>query len=132
MLEWTDPPFSAGHWLPELVTLAGGTPVLSEAGARSVRVEWDALEAADATALVIAPCGFGLDDAISQAQVVLDRPETARFTRVAAVDSSAYFVRGGPRIVEGIESLAWFFHPEAFDRPPTNAIALLRGGDRET
>ncbi|TDC27384.1 cobalamin-binding protein, partial [Kribbella albertanoniae] len=103
LLEWTDPPYAPGHWLPEQVELAGGINVLGTAGARSHPVEWD--ELATAEIVIVAPCGFDVDTSYELgAGLVRDNllPETAE---VWAVDSNSYFARPGPRLVDGIELL---------------------------
>lgn len=117
VLEWTDPPFLAGHWVPELVRRAGGEPV-GGSGGRSVSVGWADLP--DADVVVVAPCGYGLDDALAQAAAVRHLlPDVP----VLAMDSAAYVVRAGPRLVDGIEALAWALHPGAVPEPPPGRIA---------
>ncbi|MCX6465302.1 MAG: cobalamin-binding protein, partial [Pseudonocardiales bacterium] len=117
VLEWTDPPFLAGHWVPELVRRAGGEPV-GGGPARSTATGWADLPAADA--VVVAPCGYGLDDALAQARAV-----APRFPGVPvwAIDSAAYVVRAGPRLVDGVEALAWALHPGAVPAPPPGRLA---------
>lgn len=123
VLEWTDPPFLAGHWVPDLVTAAGGDPVAAAPGARSVGVGWDALgEAVDV--VLVAPCGFGLDDATGQARAVLDRLPAG--VPVHAIDSASYVVRAGPRLVDGVEAIAAALHPGAVPEPPPGRIARVR------
>lgn len=130
VLEWTDPPFLAGHWVPELVRRAGGEPVggvpdLPGGGGagRSVSVGWSDLPEADL--VVVAPCGYGLDDALAQAAAVRHLlPDVP----VLAMDSAAYVVRAGPRLVDGIEALAWALHPEALPAPPPGRIAGVPRG----
>ena len=118
VLEWSDPPFLSGHWVPDLVTHAGGTPVLAEAGERSVPTDWAAIAAHDPDIIVVAPCGFGIDDASDQATAVLDRlPPRAQ---VWAIDADGLVVRPGPRLVDGIEALADIFHPVV---APEDAVA---------
>jgi len=115
VLEWSDPPFLSGHWVPELVTAAGATPVLAEAGGRSVPTEWATITEHDPDIVVVAPCGFGLDGAAAQAEDVLDRlPPRAQ---VWAIDADGLLVRPGPRLVDGIEALATIFHPDEFGGP---------------
>ncbi len=110
VLEWSDPPFLSGHWVPDLVTAAGATPVLAEAGGRSVPTEWTTIAEHDPDIIVVAPCGFGLDGACDQAAAVLDRlPQRAQ---VWAIDADGLIVRPGPRLVDGIEALATIFHPD--------------------
>ncbi len=113
VLEWSDPPFLSGHWVPDLVVAAGATPVLAEAGGRSVPTEWAAIAEHDPDIVVVAPCGFGLDGACEQAAAVLDR--LAERAQVWAIDADGLVVRPGPRLVDGIEALATIFHPDLFD-----------------
>ena len=108
VLEWSDPPFLSGHWVPDLVTAAGGHPVLSEHGGRSVPTDWTTIAQHDPDIVVVAPCGFGLDGAAAQAETVLDRlPDRAE---VWAIDADGLVVRPGPRLVDGIEALSMIFH----------------------
>jgi len=114
VLEWTEPPMSAGHWIPELVELAGGEPVLAHPRANSQRLEWDAIAAADPHAVIVAPCGLRLDNttrAIARLEDVEQwRSLTARRCgRVLAMDGNAYLSRPGPRLVEAAEIIArWY------------------------
>jgi iron complex transport system substrate-binding protein len=118
-IEWLDPIMGAGHWMPELVSLAGGRPLFGDVGERSPTLDWAALRAADPDVIVIAPCGF---------DVARTRQELAAFTglpgfdalravragRVAVADGNAYFNRPGPRLVESLEILAEILHPDSF------------------
>jgi len=117
MLEWCDPAFTAGHWVPDLVTAAGGTPVLAEAGAKSVGVTWEAVADADAEVVVVSPCGFGLDGAAEQAQELVDANRLPQGAEVWAIDADAFIVRPGPRVVDGVETLAAILHPERCGPP---------------
>jgi iron complex transport system substrate-binding protein len=104
VLEWIDPPFVAGHWVPDIVTAAGGVPLLGMPGERSVPSTWEAIAAADPDHVVVSPCGYSLDGAVQQAMAVLPRlPERAA---VWAVDADAVMVRPGPRVVDGAEAVA--------------------------
>jgi iron complex transport system substrate-binding protein len=125
VLEWPDPPFNAGHWVPEMVEAAGGVPVLAQARARSVRVSWDEIAAAQIDITVFSPCGFDLAGAVEQASAFLKRPEAARLGRIVAVDANAFFSRPGPRVVDGVELLAELLHPERPDLTPPGAQQLL-------
>ncbi|GIU97445.1 MAG: cobalamin-binding protein [Actinomycetota bacterium] len=129
-LEWSDPPFAAGHWVPEMVTAVGGEPLLAEPGKPSREVAWHEVRAAAPEVVVFMPCGSYLEEAEQEAQGFLDHPEfadtpAARNRNVFAVDATSYFSRPGPRIVDGLEILAWAVHPEAFPEPPPGTIARL-------
>jgi iron complex transport system substrate-binding protein len=119
VLEWTDPPFLAGHWVPELVSRAGGIPVGGAFGGRSVATTWGELPEADLA--VVAPCGFGLDAAVEQSATV-----AARLPGVplVAIDSARFVVQPGPSLVDGVEALAWALHPDAVPEPPLGRISL--------
>ena len=106
-LEWIDPPFSAGHWVPEMIVIAGGEDALGRAGADSVRLRWDDVLAWAPEVVIVAPCGFGLADAERLSRSLPAIPDC----RVVAVDANAYFARPGPRYIDGIELLAGIFHP---------------------
>ena len=110
VLEWADPPFNAGHWVPDQVEAAGGVPVLAEAGARSRRLTWEEIEAEQVDLTIFMPCGFDLAGAVAQAPVLLARPEGDGLGRIIAVDANAYFSRPGPRVVEGVELLERLLH----------------------
>lgn len=112
-LEWADPLFSAGHWVPEMIALAGGHDPLGRAGADSVQVEAEQVRAAAPELLIFAPCGYGLERATGLARSLPRFPGATLF----AVDANAYFARPGPRAVEGIELLAHLFHPDRFAWP---------------
>jgi iron complex transport system substrate-binding protein len=119
VLEWTDPPFLAGHWVPELVRRAGGEPVGGADGGRSVAAGWGEVAALSADMVLVAPCGYGLDAAVAQAAAVRERFPGAA---VLAVDADSYVVRAGPRLVDGIEAIAWALHPDAVPAPPPGRI----------
>lgn len=110
-LEWADPPFNGGHWVPDMLDAAGCVPVLSPSGARSRRVEWSEIAGAAPDAVVFMPCGFGLAGAVEQSASFRDRIEVAAGA-LWAVDANAYFSRPGPRVVEGVELIASMFHPD--------------------
>ncbi|MDQ6897010.1 MAG: cobalamin-binding protein [Actinomycetota bacterium] len=119
VLEWADPPFAPGHWVPEMVRAAGGDPVLGRAGAKSYRVTWDDVRSAAPELVVCAPCGYDLRGAVREAgAVVRQLPEDVP---VWAVDANASYARPGPRLVDGIETLARILHPETGTTSATSA-----------
>jgi iron complex transport system substrate-binding protein len=115
VLEWTDPPFAPGHWVPDMVEAAGGRCVLGRSGERSFRTGWEEVAAARARVVVCAPCGFGLDEASRLAREVAGRVPPG--VPLWAVDANASFARPGPRLVDGVEALAGVFHPAAAGEP---------------
>jgi iron complex transport system substrate-binding protein len=122
-IEWLDPPFSAGHWVPEMVRLAGGEEVFAGPGERSARLTWDEVLAADPDFLVLMPCGFDTARAAKEARRLTELPgwtdlRTVRQDRVWAVDANSYFSRPAPRLVDGVEVLARILHPDAFSGEP--------------
>jgi len=115
-LEWLDPPFAAGHWVPEQVRRAGGWELLGPAGERSVETSWERLREVDPEMLLLMPCGFDARRTLSEWQRAakpdwLDELQAIREERVFALDGSSYFSRPGPRVVEGVELLAVLFDP---------------------
>jgi iron complex transport system substrate-binding protein len=121
VLEWTDPAFAPGHWVPEMVTVAGGEFVLGTAGEKSFRVGWDDVRTADPEVVVCAPCGFGLEQSVSTAEDLLGSGELPANAAVWAVDANASFARPGPRLVDGVEALAGILHPAVVDASPIAA-----------
>jgi iron complex transport system substrate-binding protein len=119
-LEWLDPLFDAGHWVPEQVRIAGGVDVLGTAGARSRQIGWDEVIAARPEIVVAMPCGWDAPRAAREAEALGDLVGA----RVFGVDGAAYFSRPGPRLVDGVELLASIFHPDGV-RPPDGALAVL-------
>jgi iron complex transport system substrate-binding protein len=117
-IEWLDPPFAGGHWVPEMVELAGGTDVLGTAGGRSRTVEWDELESARPDVVVCMPCGYDAERSALEARDHRDRLGAVGVSRIVAVDAAAYFSRPGPRLVDGVELLAHLLHPERVAPPP--------------
>jgi iron complex transport system substrate-binding protein len=110
VLEWPDPPFNAGHWVPDQVEAAGGAPVLATAGARSRPLTWEEIGAEGVDVTVFMPCGFDLAGAVTHAATLMARPEVEGLGRIVAVDANAYFSRPGPRVVDGVELLAGLLH----------------------
>lgn len=118
-MEWLDPVYCGGHWLPEMVEIAGGVDELARAGADSVRIPWADVLSWAPEVLIITPCGFNLDKVIEQVPQLYDYPGWAELPavqlgRVYAVDANSYFARPGPRVVAGTELLAHLIHPRLF------------------
>jgi iron complex transport system substrate-binding protein len=123
-LEWSDPPFNGGHWVPEMIEVAGGEPVLGNRGTPSVRVTWEQIAASSADVVVFMPCGYDLEAAAKEGAGLLDRSELAGIG-LFAVDASSYFSRPGPRLVDGVEMLAAALHPGSVPEPPAGRIRRL-------
>jgi len=129
--EWLDPPYSAGHWVPDMVARAGGTDVAGMSGEPSARMRWTDVAALEPDVVVLAPCGFDLDRTLSESDPLaisahlLGTPARAE-SRVFAVDGNAHFSRPGPRVVDGVELLAHLLHPDAYPDPgfPWSRIRL--------
>ncbi len=123
-LEWLDPVFAGGHWVPQMIELAGGEDVLGLAGEKSRVVEWAEVEAVAPEIVVSMPCGY---DAERSASETMEHDErlAALGARVAAVDASSYFSRPGPRLVDGIELLAHLLHPGLVEEPPAGRFSWL-------
>ena len=113
VLEWTDPPFTPGHWVPDMVAAASGRAVLGRAGERSVRTSWAAVAGAQPAVVVAAPCGYALPGAVALAEVLVRSSVLPAGVPVWAVDANASFARPGPRLVDGVEALAALLHPDA-------------------
>ncbi|MDO8485142.1 MAG: cobalamin-binding protein [Candidatus Limnocylindrales bacterium] len=118
-LEWLDPPFAVGHWVPEQIRRAGGWDLLGADGERSSQTTWDAIAEVDPEMLLLMPCGFHLAETVAEwarTPRPAGYPELAavRRDRIFALDGSAYFSRPGPRVIDGIELLAEIFDPDAF------------------
>ena len=132
-IEWLDPPFSAGHWVPEMVGIAGGEELFARAGRPSARLSWEEVLEATPEVLVLMPCGFDERRAAEEARRVLPglpgwgELPAVRDGRVWVVDANSYFSRPAPRLVEGVEILAHVLHPEAFPDAP-EGVRPLRGG----
>jgi iron complex transport system substrate-binding protein len=130
-MEWAEPPFAAGHWLPEMVEAVGATPLLGAKGEPSRTVTYREIRDANPEVIVYMPCGYYLEEAEEEANWVFKHPEladtpAARNHNVFAVDATSFFSRPGPRIVDGLEILAWAVHPEAYPEPPAGTITRIR------
>jgi iron complex transport system substrate-binding protein len=118
-IEWTDPLMVAANWIPELVTLAGGQPLLSITGQSSTPLKWETLISSNPDAIIFMPCGFDLNRTRQEAQLFSQRPEwqqlhAVQSGRVYITDGNSYFNRPGPRLVDSLEILAEILHPEIF------------------
>jgi iron complex transport system substrate-binding protein len=127
VLEWTDPPFSSGHWVPDMVSVAGGLSVLGVSGQRSHQVAWTDVASARPDVIVVAPCGYRLNGARRLAEEIVAAGVLPADVPVWAVDADAAFVRPGPRLVDGVEALAHIAHPDVCP-PPEGMSWLVRGG----
>jgi iron complex transport system substrate-binding protein len=129
-LEWWQPPYVAGHWVPEMVEAVGATDLLNEKGQPSRVVTHRQIRDANPEVLVFMPCGYYLEEAEEEVEAVIAHPEiadtpAARNGNVFAVDATSFFSRPGPRIVDGVEILAWAVHPEAYPRPPQGTVTRI-------
>ena len=132
-LEWLDPIFFAGHWVPQMVDLAGGVDCLATAEEPSRRIEWDDVLKQEPEAVVILPCGFDVPQALREVHLLTQREgweqmPAVRDNRVFVTDASAYYSRSGPRLVDGLEMLAEIIHPELFTgMVPLDGAMRLQG-----
>jgi iron complex transport system substrate-binding protein len=122
VIEWVDPPFTAGHWVPDLVRAAGGEPVVARPGQPSVETTWQQVAAAAPELVIVAPCGYHLAGAIEQARTVVDQLPGVP---VWAIDADGIVVRPGPRLVGGVEAIAGILHPAAMGPPLADAVQLV-------
>jgi iron complex transport system substrate-binding protein len=118
VLEWTDPPFAPGHWVPDMIGAAGGRCVLGLAGTRSVRTTWSEVAAARPGVVVAAPCGYGLAESVAVTRRLVESGQLPDGVPVWAVDANASFARPGPRLVDGVEALAAVLHPDVLPARP--------------
>jgi iron complex transport system substrate-binding protein len=121
-LEWLDPPYVGGHWVPQMIGLAGGEDLLGRAGERSREVTWEEISQARPEVVVSMPCGYYADRAAGEALAARERLAGLGARKVVAVDAAAYFSRPGPRLVDGVELLAHVLHPELVDPPPPGRV----------
>jgi iron complex transport system substrate-binding protein len=119
VVEWVDPPFGAGHWVPDMIRAAGGEPVAARPGARSAETTWAALRAPEPEIVLVTPCGFHLDGAAEQAAGVIPHFPGAQ---VWAIDGDGLVVRPGPRLIDGVAAIAAILHPDAVPRPGAGVI----------
>jgi iron complex transport system substrate-binding protein len=124
-LEWLDPPFVGGHWIPEMVAIAGGEDVAGSSGDKSPEVPWDRLNTLAPDLVVVMPCGWYVEESRTQAVEHWARIEALGAERVFAVDAASTYSRPGPRLVDGVELLAHILHPDRVDPPGGIGFAEL-------
>ena len=125
-LEWLDPPFVGGHWVPEMVSIAGGEDIAGPPGLKSPEVSWGELAGLRPDVVVAMPCGWGAEEARGQALEHWDRIAELGARQVFAVDAAASFSRPGPRLVDGVELLGHLLHPDLVDPPGSVGFAEVR------
>ncbi len=135
-VEWLDPVYASGHWVPEMVEMAGGRDGLARARKDSYRVEWKELAAYAPEILLIMPCGFTMERARAELGIVTGRPEWKELPAVKSgevwlVDGPSYFNGAGPRLIDGVEILAGILHPERVRRPRKGSVNVRIGLERE-
>ena len=127
LLEWLDPPFAPGHWVPEMVERAGGTSLRGEAGRRSEQIAWEDLADVHPAVLLVEPCGYDLAGARADADLHRERLESVAGSAIregrAWLLHSSYFSRSGPRVIDGVEVLARLLHPDRFPGAPLEGRA---------
>ncbi len=128
-IEWLDPPFSAGHWVPEMVRIAGGEDLFAGPGEPSIRLAWEEVFEAAPEALVLMPCGFDVEWTTQEARMLAELPGWSGLPAVSngqvwAVDANSYFSRPALRLVEGVEILARILYPEVFPDVPGSGGAV--------
>lgn len=128
-IEWLDPPFAPGHWVPEMIQIAGGRCLVGQAGAHSDQLTWEQLADYDPDVLLIMPCGYDVARSRADADAYAERleaiaPRAIASQRAFVVDGSSYFNRSGPRFVDGIEILAGLLHPDRVMPPSPDAGAV--------
>jgi iron complex transport system substrate-binding protein len=131
-LEWLDPPFVGGHWVPEMISIAGGEDIAGPPGLRSPEVSWGELSGLNPDVVIAMPCGWGVEEARAQALEHWDRIAELGARTVFAVDAAATFSRPGPRLVDGVELLGHLLHPDLVDLPGTVGFAEIRAPVRRS
>ena len=125
-LEWLDPPYVGGHWIPEMISIAGGEDVAGSPGLKSPEVGWGELSGLNPDVVIAMPCGWYVEEAQAQVTKYWERLATLRAGRVFAVDAASTFSRPGPRLVDGVELLGHVFHPDLVDPPGNIGFAEVR------
>lgn len=131
-MEWLDPPYAAGHWIPEMVQLAGGDNGIGKPGKPSIKVSWDDIVNFAPQIVIVMPCGFNIENTLEEIDLLTsdkhwNQLPASRRGQAYLVDANSYFSRSGPRIVDGLEILAKIIHPEAFEfQFPNDSVLNLR------
>ena len=130
-VEWADPIMCGGHWVPEMVELAGGVNCFGDKEAGSFRLEWPEVVESRPEVIIMMPCGFDVKRILQDVPLMADREgwtslPAVQNNRVYVIDASAYTSRSGPRLVEGLEIMAEMIHPELFSGmiPEAGAVRL--------
>ena len=131
-LEWLDPPYVGGHWVPEMISIAGGEDVAGPPGLKSPEVEWGALSGLNPDAVIAMPCGLYAEQAQIEALEYWERIASLGAARVYAVDAASTFSRPGPRLVDGVELLGHVLHPDLVDQPGNIGFAEVRAPIRRS
>jgi iron complex transport system substrate-binding protein len=124
MLEWLDPVFVGGHWVPQLIEYAGGVDLLGLAGEPSEQRSWEEVAAARPEVVIVAPCGYDVERGRLEAHDYADRLHALGADRIVIADACAWFSRPGPRLVEGLEWLGHALHPDLVPEPPSGIVRL--------
>ncbi len=131
-MEWMDPPYAAGHWIPEMVSIAGGENGFMKTGERSRKISWEEIGDFAPNIVVLMPCGFGIEKAVSESATLSHARQwrtlpAVRKGEVYVVDSNSHFTRPSPRIADGVEILAGIIHPDIFKaQKPAGTVLNLR------
>lgn len=132
-LEWLEPPYAAGHWVPEMVKIAGGEPLISRVGEPSFKTTWDEILESSPDYLILMPCGFDIEETLDRIEEVTGGVRQWHALRAVKkghcyiVDANSYFSRSSPRVVDGIELLAGIIHPDIFtQRPKGNSVLNVK------
>ncbi len=125
-LEWLDPPFVGGHWIPEMISIAGGEDVAGPPGLDSPEVHWGELSGLNPDVVIAMPCGWYAEESRAEVMTHWNQIETLSASRVFAVDAASTFSRPGPRLVDGVELLGHLLHPDRVDPPGNIGFAEVR------
>jgi iron complex transport system substrate-binding protein len=124
MLEWLDPVFVGGHWVPQLIEYAGGVDLLGLSGEPSETRSWEQVAASEPEVVIVAPCGYDVERGLTEARAYAAQLEALGAERIVIADASAWFSRPGPRLVEGLEWLGHALHPDLLPEPPGGVTRL--------